>query len=295
MVPRSRLARFAFAAFLLMAGIARLSGQDQAVADTEPAEGLHTITVGGRDLLVPNPAGFERGDGVKPDYDGIIESYIAATNRLLANFLIPEEVEMLRGTETPAAERTFNLQTLRKLENLNFGPSGTKSLLAQSRGEIQKQRNEIEKLTNSAVKAGNDKLKEAYDTDLELSLSGTTILDFFEDSDTALGFSIVSNLTVDKETERVITAAMMTTVNSRLLYFYATSPFKTNTDREWAETHVKEWAQATLAANPVAANGGILGLLSGVSKPGLIGGVVGGIVALIVVMTRASKKRQTGG
>ncbi len=291
MTARPLLTGFRFGAFLLATGAARLPAQVTADA---PAEAPHTIAVGGRDLLVPNPEGFERCDGVDSEYDGIIESYIAATNRLLANFLVPEEVEMLRGMETPQGDRTFNLQTLRKLENLNFGPSDTKSLLAQSRGEIKKQKDEIEALTNSAVKAGNDKLKETYGTDVELSLSGTTILDFFEDSDTALGFGIVSNLTVDDETERVITAAMMTTVNGRLLYFYATSPFRTNADREWAETKVRDWARATVAANPSAANTGVFGIFSRIGSPAIVGGVVGAIAAVIIVVVKASKKRQVG-
>lgn len=168
MISSTRATFGLIALHLFATGLAELPAQEAAdipVPVEFKANASHGIAGGGLELTVPNPEGFERADGLFPDYDALIDGYIASTNRLLANFLIPEDIAMLRSQEAPAADRSFNLQTLREMESRSFGPTDTKRLIAESRREVAKQKDSIGRVADDLVKAGNEKIS-----------AGTTIL-----------------------------------------------------------------------------------------------------------------------
>jgi hypothetical protein len=91
--------------------------------------------------------------------------------------------------------------------------------------------------------------------------------------------------TVD-ESKGVI-AVIMAPVNGRLLNFYSTGPYTTETDRTAVEKSVAEWRDTVVAANPrLAGLAARSSIFDGSLKAGVIGGAIGAAVVLIKMLVK---------
>lgn len=268
-----------------------MTGMSAAAA--EPAAPV-TLTIGGRAISIPLPAGHVRCDGISPEWDRAVASMLSASNRMLANFGSPEDQTAIRDGEIAPYLKSLNVQISRAIENVEVDERTFDSVRKQNRKEVENLKASIEAEVNKAIKAGGQQLSEDLGVDLQLSVGDMAMLGIFEDSPTSLGFTMAMTTTIQaaggEEKSRDVVAALLVPVNGRLLYLYSNSGYENEADRLAVESSVKTWRDAIVAANP-RVKGSFLGSLTkGVGKSAAVGAIAGGVVALLAVLYRRFKR-----
>lgn len=245
------------------------------------------IEVGGRTLQIPAPEGFERSDGVLPVYDEVCESMLPPSNQRRLAFARPEFVAKLRAGDIEDTDRHFCLQTLAQVEAQEISLKKFRAVREEIKKEMEGMRNKLEAEAKKLIDSGKAKLAEQQGIDLQMSVSDTAILGFFEETDSALGFTMVMKVSTEAGPSWQVCAAVMAPVAGRLLSFYAYSDYKGDADRAWAEGAAQQWKDAAQAINPQV-EGSVLDQLNfgQVGRSGLIGGVVGLVIGLVQWLRR---------
>ena len=262
------------------------------------ATGDEVIQVGSRGIKVPVPAGYVRCDGIYDDWDKLTQSMLPQTNRMLATYGTPADHELLQSKHSPSYDTNYNLQILREFENQELGERTFADLRGQFKGELQKVQADTERQIQQAIAKGNRAIKEHYGVDDMLKISNTVVLGFFEESDTALGFTMAMNINVkqasgETATSRSVVAAIMAPVNGRLLFLYATRPFKGAEDQSLAEHSVATWRDIVLAANPRVQGPSARWFdWSKVSRATLIGVLTGAAIGAIIGLLAFLKRKR---
>lgn len=247
-------------------------------AGASEIEKLSTITVGGRDLSVPAPMGFERCDGISADFDRLIKSALPPSNLPVAYFGEPELVEKMRAGEVPDLTRSFNIQSLiattdREISSRQF--VGIRKELHKELGAMDAGAwNEVFEKASENLNSG-DAESVLFD-----QLGNAKV---FVDSNDYFGFSIAVRVNVAGVSKPMISSGVMTIVNGKLLLLYGAEPMESKKSAKMAENAVMQWAESIRSANPVF-----------VPKFGLQNRIIllvcVGIVAVVIVM-RARKRR----
>ena len=159
-----------------------------------PPPDVITITVGDRPLKIPAPEGFVRCDGIDADWDQITTSVLPANNHMQVTFGTPADQEAIRKGEPTDYSRNFNVQSIRSLETQEIGEKTFASLRQNMKKELLAMRDKIEADVQKLVKQGNREVSEQYGVDVALSISDVAMLGFFEESDTAIGFTMAMKL-----------------------------------------------------------------------------------------------------
>lgn len=264
-----------------------------AAAASDPGAPL-TLTIGGRPIVIPLPAGHARCDGISPEWDRAVASMLPASNRMLANFGSPDDQAAIRDGEIAPYLKSLNVQIMRSVENVEVDERTFDSVREENRKELENMKASIEAEVNKSITAGGRQLSEDLGVDLQLSVGDMAMLGIFEDSPTSLGFTMAMTTTVQaaggEEKSRNVVSALLVPVNGRLLYLYSNSGYENEADRLAVESSVKAWRDAIVAANP-RVKGSFLGSLTkGVGKSAAIGAIAGGIVAILAVLYRRFKR-----
>lgn len=246
-----------------------------------PAAEPAVVEVGGRSLQIPAPEGFERADRVLPRYDEICEAMLPSTNRRLATFARPDFVAKLRAGEIEDADRHFALQSTKQLEMKEISERSFRGARAELKRELEGLRAKLDEETQRLIAAGKATVAKQQGVELDLSVSDTAMLGIFEETDTALGFTLAMNVETPQGRERQVCAAVVAPVNGRMVNFYAYSNYADEADRHWVETAARAWKDAALAVNPRVPGSMLEGFdLDSVGRSALIGGVVGLVIGL---------------
>ena len=253
-----------------------------------------TMDVGGRRIIVPNPpGGFVRVDGVNEAWDKTVGSMLPATNRLLGMYASREALEELRRGAAADTDRNFNIQIMKSLEAREIGERTFSDLRHEIRGSLDEMSAKLDAELKKLTDHGNRKLEKNLGVNAALSISNTAVLGVFEESTTALGFSMAMKVGVstekNREESRSVVACLMVPVNGRLVNLYATAPFHDKADQDQAETAVKAWRDSLVAANP-RVEGPAGGFdWTKVGRSGVIGAIVGGLAAGLAALFRKGK------
>jgi hypothetical protein len=213
----------------------------------------HEVKVGGQTLVIPAPQGFERSDGVFPEYDELSAKSIAPTNRYVIWFQTPEAVASLRAGRIPSNGRKFNAQTLRNMEHQRLSQSQFESKRAESEADLDRLGKRLDAVLGKVVAAGSKSLSDQLRKNVEVKLGEPVPLGIFERTRDSLGFSMLiktSTTVAGQDTPDLsVVALMMVRVRDRLLCLYATSERKSEADEVWARSEVLKWRDAIFAAN----------------------------------------------
>src|SRR5262249_54333433 len=143
---------------------------------------------------------------------------------------------------------SLNAQVQRAVESREVGERTFGEVRTQYKAELEKLSASVGDAVRKAIDAGNKQ----RGVDAALSVSDTVFLGFIGDEPGWLGFTIAAKVGAKNSTEssRKVAAGIVTPVNGRLLYLYANSDYRSEADRQWAETTVQAWRNAVIAANP---------------------------------------------
>ena len=262
-----------------------------AAAEANPTK----IFVGAREISVPLPEGFVRCDGISKDFDQMVAGFLPPTNRLVAYFATAEDAAALRAETGSGHERSFNIQVIREVENREIG----QATFASVRGEIKKgldaSKANADAEVRKVIDQGKAKVKDKRGVDVDLDVTSTTFVGYFDDSDTSLGFSMLlksreKNEAGEDVTSRTVVAAALVPVNGRLLGLYGNFPYKTEGDREQAEAAVSKWRDALVNANPKVQGQPMDSFEKNLGK--IVGGVLGFAIVALVVNRLKGRKQQ---
>ena len=247
------------------------------------------VQVGGKTLLFPAPEGFVRCDGVRADWDQASESAVPATNRRLIVFSTTSDLAILKRGGAPEMARSLSSQIGRSVENRDLGEREFDSMRSTMKAELEGMRSELQAEVEKLASRRNKTVHDLYGTDDALRLSDVAVLGFFEDKPASLGFTMALRVNntlaagASKNKKRVM-AALLIPVNGRVIDLYATSDYRTEADRQWAENSVAAWRDAIVAANPrmvgsAFANYGYI--FKRVGPAALVGAIIGGAAGLL--------------
>jgi len=258
-------------------------------ADATKPQTRDDVSVGGRTIKLPPPAGFERIDGLNKEKDRLVESMLAASNRYLARF------EPLK-TNAADTGRSFNSQVLRSLENREIGDRTFAEMKQQTKKELDQAKAAIDAEVAKAKGKAEKAMQDATGADAALSVSDVAVLGYFSETPNSLGFTMAMNLAAQSGDHAIkvkgVIASMIVPVNGRLIYLYANADFNSAADRQWAENAVTAWRDAVLAANPrVEGPPAHRSIFDGVGRSAIFGAIAGAIGGLVAMLLK--KKRKT--
>lgn len=257
------------------------------IAGTASAVEPAMVEVGGRALRIPAPEGFERADRVLPRYDEVCEAMLPPTNRRLVAFARPEFVAKLRSGEIENTDRHFALQSTKQVEAKEISDRAFLKAREELKRELQALRAKLDEETQKLIASGKATLAKQRGVELDLAVSDTAMLGFFEETDTALGFTLAMNVQTAQGRERQVCAAVVAPLHGRLVNFYAYSTYTGEADRQWAETAARAWKDAAVAANPRVEGSVLEGFdLGSIASSALTGGVVGLGIGLVQWLRR---------
>lgn len=254
-LPLSRLFGVVCPFLSLVTGVqAQAPAADVASPVTPPSSAIADITVGGRLLKIPAPVGFVRADGVDATWDKALSSMLPASNRMLATYGSPEDVELIRKGTPSDYERNFNIQTVKSAETLEIGERTFAGMREEVKKGINNLRSQLDAEMKKLTDQGNQKFEKDFGVDRALSISDTAVLGYFEETETSIGFTMVMKVGVagqtGREESRGVVACLMTPVNGRLVNLYSTANYAGEADQKEVESTVKAWRDAIQAINP---------------------------------------------
>ena len=247
-------------------------------ADTPIPNSRDQVVIRGRPIKLPAPTGFERADGLDLEVDRLRNDALPASNRYVARF------EPLK-TNTADLGRSMDVQVMRSLESREIGDRTFSEVKEQTKAELDRARASIEqdlaKATGNAEKA----LQAATTADAALSVSDVAVLGYFGNEPSSLGFTMAMKVAAQagsSSTEaKLVVASIIVPVNGRLIYLYANADFRSEVDREWAESAATAWRDAIMVTNPrVEGPPAKTWIFDGSLRAGLIGALLGGVAWL---------------
>ena len=208
---------------------------------TAPAESA-TFRVGLQSILIPPPAPSLPETG--PDYRVLAEPFAPASNRLVAAFLLPEELKAMLTTKT-SLTRYALVEVLRQAEFADVSPAFFKqvsdSMAEQFGAKLNATLEDQQKEIDLKLKAlGNQS---------SVTLEKPTMLGTLFSKVDAIGYGAVMPATVDGKT--VTVAMCMTTlrVRQRLLFLYTYSRYTDDESVKSLQRMSDKWSDAILKTN----------------------------------------------
>jgi len=207
----------------------------------KPAES--TFRVGLKTIAVPAPSTELNETG--PDYRVLLDNLTPTNNRLVAAFLLPDELKALQ-TSTTHLSRYALVQVPRRAEFADVGTDLFKDVLdslakqfdAELTGSLKDQQDEI-----------NRRLKAMGQGSTSVTLDKPVMLGSFYSKPDATCYGAIMPVQVNDKTTRMVMAMGVVRVQERILFLYLYAPYVDETTVTWARTTSEHWADATLAAN----------------------------------------------
>lgn len=220
-----------------------LTGAVMALAQTP--EATPTYRVGLKSVAIPPPSSDLPETG--SDYRVLLELMAPNQNRLIAAFLIPDELKALTTSKTSTSFTRYALaETSRRGEFATMTPELFKQV-TDSMGQ------QFGATMNSTLKdqedEANRKLKVYNDSAPKVTLDQPYMLGTLFSKPNASGFGMIMQGTVNGNSKRMAVGVSIVRVQERVLYLYL---FNSSDDEEsirWIRAATENWVNAVLKAN----------------------------------------------
>lgn len=253
----------------------------------------NTISVGGRDMRIPTPAGFAPVTEGMGELHEMQALFVAPGNEEFITFVPEELVPQLLQGDIPELDRRFSVQTAASALRAEVSTASFQELKSQVRADNSRMIREVEARVPGWMEQLNENFNERYQFDPALSMSQVVPLPVHHEGPRSMGYSAFAQYRMDDEHGEpfdfiVTVTATFVHVGGRVLFLYA---YGAEDDLAWTRDAAKAWAAEIIAANPQAGRAG--------SSPdrrsrGLNWGkvIAAGMVAGIVVLIGGLLKRR---
>jgi len=232
---------FGFAAFLLLAP-SFVIAQGKGDATTRIAE-IPTYRVGGMSIAIPVPASdlIEMGQ----DYRVIMEVSVPEQNRLVAAFVLPDDLAVIKSGGKYRLSKYALIEVSRSVEFTNFSTKDFKDFSDSANRELgnvlTSSTKEIEEEVNRRVKALNLDDKVSFDKPISLGC-------FFSKQD-AFASGMLLSVTMQGVTKNMINVSAILRVRNRAIFVYIYAVYEDQDSLKWVQKTTEDWADAILKAN----------------------------------------------
>jgi hypothetical protein len=213
------------------------------------------VKIGGRTLRIPRPEGFLRYDGKSTEIDGMQASFGPASNRILAAFGEPADLQKAVGDQFPTLSRSFNAQANWQYEDAVLSPEEFATVKAALREQMEALKSGAAASMTEVEKSASSAVSNKLNANLSVKLGDVAPLGVFAETPESLCFLLLVKSRLaggpleDSIDPNTATAGCIALVRDRLLYLYANSSYDGKPDAEWAREQIVIWRDAVLAAN----------------------------------------------
>ncbi len=229
---------------LLLALLAATWGyaQDTSLPTTEP----RAYKVGGTPVVILSPAKdlVEVGDDKRP----MMENFVPASNRLLAAFVLTDDLPRLAKDATGLGmERYALVEVARRNEDADFEASDFNAVV----DTLKTQFGDIVSSTRSDVEDEfNNRMKALHLDEATVSLGKPIQLGCTFSKPDGYGFGLIVPVTRGSATMNMAMGGAVMRARKRLLFVYLYAEYKNEETIKWLRVTSEAWVDAILGANP---------------------------------------------
>jgi hypothetical protein len=213
------------------------------------------VKIGGRTLRIPRPEGFLRYDGKSTQVDGMQASFAPASNRILAAYGEPADLQKAVADEFPRLSRSFNAQANWQYEDEALSQEEFATVKAALREQLEAVKSSAAGAMIDVEKSASSAVSQKLNAALNVKVGDVAPLGVFAETPESLCFLLLVKSRVaggpleDSIDPNTATAGCVALVRDRLLYLYANSSYDGKTDADWAREQIVSWRDAVFAAN----------------------------------------------
>jgi hypothetical protein len=209
------------------------------------AQDAPTFRAGLKNFTIPAPT----PDLVEPgsDYRVLLEPLAPTANRLVAAFLQPADLDILRSGQNAALSDYALIEIPRRAEFAEVTSDKFNEIAASLAAQFA-----------TAVDAGlkdqqdeiNRRLKALGSSSGDVSLDKPIQLGTFFSKPDASSYGMIMAISSGGKTKKMVMGMTVLRVHSRVLFVYHYSEYKDESSVQWIHTTDEHWADAILKANP---------------------------------------------
>ena len=230
MPPRTPLA------LLLLSGVLFGAAGVSAQSDTFRA-GLKSFTIPAPSTELVEPGA---------DYRVLLEPLVSNTNRLVAGFVSPSNLNALRTTTGTPLNRYALVEVPRRGEFSDVSPAVFKQVVDSLAGQFGAS---IDANLKDQQDEVNRRIKNLGASNKTVTLDKPAQLGSFFNKPDAVSYGMVMPETVDGIAKKVVMNMIVVRVQQRLLFLYVFDEYKDESSVQWVRTTGDRWADAILQAN----------------------------------------------
>ncbi len=219
-----------------------LTAQNQDAAAAQAAD-IPSFRAGGVPIAIPPPASDMVEVGV--DNHSIMEVFVPDSNRLLAAYVLSEDLPGLRNSKK-SLSRYALVEVPRRGEFTDFKASDFKDMADGASKEFGA-------VLNSSIKEMeeelNRKIKALNIEDANFKLDQPVLLGSFFSKQDAYSCGMMMSVSTNGVTTKMIAGILMLRLKDRLVFAYLYSCYKDQESVMWVRKASEDWADAILKAN----------------------------------------------
>jgi hypothetical protein len=226
---------------ILLLGVSLATAQD---VSQVPTSSPQSYRAGKKSLVIPPPATelYEIGS----DYRVTLETIVPASNRLIAAFIRPDELNAVLAPGERLLSRYALVQVPRGAEFVDVNGDDFKKVA----GSVAEQFGaNLDTLLKDEEADLNRRLKAVNSGAAAINLDKPTPLGSLFSKPDASGFAMIVPVSTKGTTTRMVMGLSVLRVQNRLLFAYLYSAYKDDESVQWVRRTSEQWADAILAAN----------------------------------------------
>jgi hypothetical protein len=226
--------------FLLITGLTTADAQNSASAQPKATE-PQTYRVGLKSIAIPSPS--KDLSEIGSDYRVLLELLAPATNRLVAAFNRPEDLnQILKGGNTPLPQYAL-VEIPRSAEFVEAAFKTVTDGMAKEFGA------NLEANMKTAQEDLNHNLKELNSKSNTIAIGKPLRLGVLFSKPDAAAFGMVESVSAQGPETKMAAAIVVLRAQNRVLFLYLYSIYKDESTVQWLRKTSEDWADAILKAN----------------------------------------------
>jgi len=216
--------------------------QDKAAAPAKTAE-LPTYKAGGTPIAIPSPTSdlIELGD-----YRVMAETFVPDGNRLLAAFMLQDELSAAKGGTDKALTKYALVEVPRRGEFMDLGASDFKEMVG---GASQAMGAEFD----SSIKEGEDEFNRRMKTlapdSAKVTLEKPIQLGTLFSKQDAWGCGLIMEVSSNGKTVKYVAGINLLRVKNRAIFAYLYTTYQDEGTVKWLRKASEDWADEILKTN----------------------------------------------
>ena len=215
------------------------SAQDAATSPATPV-----YRVGTQSIVLPAPTGDLQETG--SDYRVLLEFLAPSSNRLVAAFLMPDELKVIRTGSVPKLSTYALVEVPRRAEFADVSSEDFKQVadgLSTQFGAV------VDSSLKDQQNALNERLKALNSSAATVTLDKPIQLGAFFSRPNEAGFGMIVSVAANGSATNMVMGMAVVRVRHRILMGYLFTEYKDAATVQWIRTTTEHWADGMLAAN----------------------------------------------